>query len=310
MVNQKKGIDLLDEIIRHDPNYAIVAHYYKAHLLIKSKGNKKDVLRELRKVEELLKLKQLQNNSDSILVKMISEYYSENATKSFTPTEGFDNQMTQMNEVYQTILSNIYTIIGHRVNKTELQGVMEYPDKANFLYKELHRLGILKPNHLQKLRALSSDVRIILRDQYGFDTQSIINKLKTLTDGQIVKDEDFRNIVANAEDFWECVTEEELRDNYILINKESLKHTRFENPNILKELERQCMSTNAQRKLFINSIDNQYLYLPPENVTEDDIKENKFLIYRKHDLKSNTLQLINDIDLAKEMRIGKLKGRH
>ena len=335
--------ELFDELIQSDPDFAEGAHYYKAHWLIKSeKGKGKDaVFHELEEAAGLFKSRISDNASNIGLVKQISDHYTRDKTESFIPTKGFEDQMNQMNEMYQMFMSSIDAIIGQSVSETLLLGLTispqvdqtdnvtetqdEAPSEENskqeilpktpgdsyqacILHNALLQHNILEPSRFtSKSRALSADVEKKLRSQYGFDAVDIREKLKTLLDGQVVKDEDFRNVVANAEDFWECVTDEKRREDYILVNKESLSNKNFSNPDIPSALKDQSTPLVQPEDILNHSADEQYIYLIPPNVNRQQIKENKFLVYRKDDLKVYEMKFLKDCNLYTEVRVGKLK---
>ena len=98
---------LFDGIIQSDPEFAEAAHYYKAHWLIKSKGSKEAVFEELQKARDLFSSRIINNTSNAFLANMISKHYTKNTVKSFTPTEGFEDQMNHINQIYQMFIASI-----------------------------------------------------------------------------------------------------------------------------------------------------------------------------------------------------------
>ena len=329
-VDKKDNIStqLFDDIIQSDPEFAEAAHYYKAHWLIKSKGSKEAVFEELQKARDLFSSRIIDNTSNAFLANMISKRYTKNTVQSFTPTEGFEDQMNHINQIYQIFIASIDTIVGTSVSKTMIKQItvstevgqstaqsqeLEKEEKipgdpyqTKLMFNALVQNGILEPNYFRKTCAESAETKTILWSQYRYDTHDILKRLQSFNDGQTLCPEDLKYAIANAEEFWEMVTEKHTRQQYVLVQKKSMMKVRLASsniPNIFKE----TIPVVSSEDVFERSGDTRFLYLIPKEVDPQQITTDRFLIYNKRTFDSFVIKFLKELNLYVEIGIGKLK---
>ena len=322
---------LFDDIINDDPEFAEAAHYYKAHRLIKNKESTEAVFKELQKARELFWSRIIENTSNAFLVNLISQHYTKNTVDSFTPTEGFEEQMNYINQIYQKFIESIDAILGENISENKIkeltvstsvgqpgakslhldvdekvQKIPGDPYQAKLLFDALVQCKILEPNYFRKTSAGSSETKKILLSQYRYDTYDILKRLQSFNDGQTLCPEDLKYAIANAEEFWEMVTEESTRQHYILVQKELLMKINLAYSKVQKIFE-ETVPLASRNDVFRKSRDISFLYLIPKEVDLQEITDERFLIYSKKTLHSCVINFLKELNLYIEIGIGRLK---
>ena len=227
----EKAEKMFDEVIKTEPKFSEVAHYYKAHCIVKLKNIAKDSRAKasfhdhLHQAKLLMqtRIDELQNSA--VIVQTLSESYTK-AQSSFMMVDEYKKQKDGVVNLYSIFIRSIDDACGHEITPVIIQDTTQDPLQAYIIHNDLLRKGVLADHRIasdykEKLEEL--------KDEYALYMKRLKTTLAELQRSPI-RSKDLAHVLPNREDFWDSLLNVKIlskEEEYVQIDKKKMKEVRF-----------------------------------------------------------------------------------
>uniref|UniRef100_A0A2M4B8K5 Putative preprotein translocase subunit seca n=1 Tax=Anopheles marajoara TaxID=58244 RepID=A0A2M4B8K5_9DIPT len=224
------AMELFDDVIQLDANFAEVAHYYKASALIKHSIKNwagdvsSEIKTELKLAASLFETRIEQHSKAASIIGNIKMQ----STEALFQINAFEDQQHRLMELYYEFITSINNILGYPVSADCFLSPTPSIDKqlANEIFAELLHHKVLDTPNLGNEYS-ENDLKVICTE-YGVPV-SLLQNTMNMWEGKRINEKDFRKHleqhipIPNRRQFWTMLLEKNvLCDNkqYVAIKKE------------------------------------------------------------------------------------------